>query len=66
MVAFVDDSDDEVVEINNDENNDSGLREVDLLSGPRFHYPPINFFVHQEEDGGILIEPDHVSPSSGE
>jgi hypothetical protein len=59
-----DDSDDEVVEINNDENNDSGLREVDLLSGPRFHYPPINFFVHQEEDGGILIEPDHVSPSS--
>ena len=57
------------VEDNGDDNNDSGLREVELESGPPLQYTPLNFFVRQEEDGGILIEPDHISStaaSSGE
>merc|ERR1711962_474611 len=40
-------------------NNDVGG--IDIEGPPALAYPSMNYLVRQEEDGGILIEPDHIS-----
>ena len=46
-------------------NNDVGG--IDIENPPPLSYPSMYFDVRQEEDGGILIEPDHIpSMASGE
>ena len=40
---------------------------IDIENPPPLPYPSMYFDVRQEEDGGILIEPDHIpSMASGE
>ena len=31
------------------------------MGPPSLAYPSMNYLIRQEEDGGILIEPDHLS-----
>ena len=59
---------------NEDNYNDDqeGRKELDLdispLSPRQYPHPILNFLIHQEDDGGILIEPDHdmATSSSGQ
>jgi len=41
------------------DNNELGG--IDIEGPPTLAYPSMNYLVRQEEDGGILIEPDHIS-----
>merc|ERR1712226_1244030 len=45
-------------------NNDVGG--IDIENPPQLPYPSMYFDVRQEEDGGILIEPDHIPSMASE
>ena len=60
---------DDDINSNNDDNDDNNNGSIlDLENGPTSpilqQYQPINVLVRQEEDGGILIEPDQISSST--
>ena len=61
--------DDDINSNNDDDDDDNNNGSIlDLENGPTSpilqQYQPINFLVRQEEDGGILIEPDQISSST--
>ena len=64
--AIIYGSEDPENSIDDDDNNNGSI--LDLENGPTSpilqQYQPINFLVRQEEDGGILIEPDQISSST--
>ena len=61
--------DDDIASNNDDDDDDNNNGSIlDLENGPTSpilqQYQPINVLVRQEEDGGILIEPDQISSST--
>ena len=64
--AIIYGSEDPENSIDDDDNNNGSI--LDLENGPTSpilqQYQPINFLVRQEEDGGILIEPDQIASST--
>ena len=60
--------DDDITSNNDDDDHNNNDSILDLENGPTSpllqQYQPINFLVRQEEDGGILIEPDQISSST--
>merc|ERR1712223_1818964 len=60
--------DDDITSNNDDDDDNNNDSILDLENGPTSpllqQYQPINFLVRQEEDGGILIEPDQISSST--
>ena len=54
-------------QLDSEDQNNNDVSGIDIEGPPALAYPSMNYLVRQEEDGGILIEPDHISSiTSGE
>ena len=48
-------------QLDSEDEDNNNLGGIDIVGPPSLAYPSMNYRIRQEEDGGILIEPDHLS-----